>query len=487
MKRRLLIPLALVLGLALLPPASGSPAARPLQTGFVEAVAFRGPEAALAFSRARDAGASVVRLGLQWREVAPAGARKPAGFNASNPSDPGYRWAPFDRQVKLARARGLDVIAQVVGAPEWAQGAGAPERARDDGAYRPDPAELGRFAGAAARRYGGSTPGVPRIRLWQAWNEPNASSYLAPQLSGTRLVSASWYRRLLNSFADAVHAVHRDNSVIAGGLSPFTIEGTSGNAVGPLRFMRALLCMSKGAHPRPTCPDRARFDIWSTHPYTTGGPTHHATNPDDVSLGDLPEMRALLDAAVKARKVVSRQPVRFWVTEFSWDTNPPDGYYALPIKLHARWVAEALYRMWQAGVSMVAWLQLRDAPYPAEPAQGGLYYRGSSLSSDRPKPGLAAFRFPFVAFRQGGSISVWGRTPNSRPAAVVIERGVSRRWRRLAVLRADRYGIFTGRLEATATGDYVRARLANGRGVSVGFSLTRPPDQYVLPFGGGGA
>src|SRR5213075_986822 len=91
---------------------------------------------------------------------------------------------------------------------------------------------------------------------------------------------------------------------------------------GPLSFMRRLLCLSRAL--RPTCGFRVRFDVWSTHPYTSGGPTHHAIKPNDVSLGDLPKMRAVLDAAVRAHHILSSGRPEFWVTEFSWDSKPPD-------------------------------------------------------------------------------------------------------------------------------------------------------------------
>jgi Cellulase (glycosyl hydrolase family 5) len=477
----------LLLCLALATPGSSvSTAPRPLETGFVEASAFTGPDASLAFKRVRAAGATIVRLNLGWPSIAPTGVRKPAGFVPTNAGDPLYHWTAFDREVKLAAARGLKVIAQITGAPEWAEGVRNGSQA-PAGTFRPSPQELARFATAAARRYGGSFEGLPRVRIWQVWDEPNATTYLTPQLSGRTVVSAAWYRSMVNAFADAVHAVHRDNAVIAGGLSPFTQEAVGLTAVGPLRFMRAMLCLSAGARPRSTCGARVRFDIWSTHPFTSGGPTHHAANPDDVSIGDLPRMRQVLDAAIRLHKVSSRQAVRFWVTEFGWDTNPPDPDHTVPIKLHARWVAEALYRMWQAGVSAVVWLQLRDGPYPKEATQSGLWFRGGArLASDRPKPGLAAFRFPFVAFRAGASLSVWGRTPTGRPADVIVERGGSGHWRRIGVVRADRYGIFARTLPGDGKGGFVRARLAKG-GFSPGFSLTPVPDRFVLPFGGGGS
>ena len=73
--------------------------------------------------------------------------------------------------------------------------------------------------------------------------------------------------------------------------------------------MREMLCMSSGATPRATCNDRAEFDVWAHHPYTYGGPTHSAFHPDDVSLGDLGEMRRLLDAATAPATSKPRQPL----------------------------------------------------------------------------------------------------------------------------------------------------------------------------------
>jgi len=458
---------ALLAALALAP----SLLAGPLQTAVAEHEEFTGSDGAanLALRRIRDAGATSFRVDLKWFEVVPA--ERPADFMPGNPDDPAYDWTVFDRKLKLLAANGLQPIAIVKGPPGWAVRETTPA----------DAEEFGAFLHAAAERYSGRVQGIPRVRFWQIWIEPNVSKFFAPQSRNGKLVAPGLYRRLVNAAADAVHGVRSDNAVIAGGFSPFTNKAAG--AVAPLRFMRELLCMSKGPTPKPTCGERTRFDIWSHHPYTSGGPTHSATLPDDVSLGDLPEMRRLLEAAVRAHHVVSRQRVRFWVTEFSWDTNPPDPT-ALPVLLQARWTSEALYQMWKVGIGLVTWLQLRDGPQPpANEVQSGLYYRGRSLAADRPKPTLNAFRFPFVAYGEPGRVLVWGRTPAGRPAQVVVERSSARGWRRLASIRTDRYGIFTRRIatSATSTG-YLRARLGSGA-TSRPFSLHRPPDRFAPPFG----
>ncbi len=467
----------------------GATPGHPLSTAFV-GPEFRSPEKQQAFEHARAAGATVVRLGVWWSEVAPGGGRPPAGFDPRDPADPLYRWNATDDEIRTAVGSGLRPIVDVIDAPAWAQ-SGRKQRP-SDGPVRPSPAALADFAAALAERYSGQYADLPRVRYWQVWNEPNLSIYLMPQSEGEKEVSPDWYRAMVNAMAKAIHDVRHDNVVIAGGLAPFGGDSNdpSGGTVPtperihPLEFMRQMLCMSKGAKPKPTCKARTEFDVWAHHPYTYGGPTHQAYHPDDVSLGDMGEMRGLLDAAAAAGHIKTRRQVGFWVTEFSWDTNPPDPK-GLSLALHARWVSEALYRMWQNGVSLVTWWAIRDEPFPDSMFQSGLYLRGpNGIASDRPKPALRAFRFPFVAFRAGnGRISYWGRTPAGVTKNVVVEQKSGGSWRRVVVPAVDRYGIFSGRIVRARARGPLRAKLADRSDVSLPFSLTVPKDFRFCPWG----
>ena len=454
--------------------STSAAAARPLYTGFLDPDSFGGPDGETAFARASRAGARFVRVGVSWGTVAPRGAQKPAEFDARDPQDIHYVWTGVDVQVRRAVASGQVPIVYVQGAPGWAR-----RCALGPGPCRPDPAALADFVTAAARRYGGGYPGLPRVRYWQVWNEPNLNAFLTPQVDDSgRAVSPELYRAMVNAAAGAIHAVHADNVVIAGGTAPFGGDQTPLNAISPLLFMRRLLCLSDGPRPRPVCRTKIRFDVWAHHPYTSGGPTHHATARDDISVPDLWKMKVLLDAAVKAGIVVGRRPTGFWVTEFAWDTSPPDPK-GVPERLHARWVAEALYRMWSQGVSVVVWFLMRDQPFGDSLFQSGLYFRGAGgLGSDAPKRALAAFRFPFVAFRRpkAGTVAFWGRSP-AGAATVVVERSASGGWRVVKRLRPNRYGIFSASYPSRARTGLVRARLANGSATALPFSLVVPPDR----------
>ena len=434
-------PLLAVLVAALAAAATAQPRASatngpPLRTAVMDPALASPADFGVAASRIRAAGATAVRLNVDWGAIAPGAARS-ASFDATDPEDPTYRFAPLDALVKRAAAAGLEPILSVFGAPAWAT-TGRKKRAQD-GPTQPSPKAYGDFATALSRRYSGNVDGLPRVRWFQAWNEPNVSLFLMPQFSGGAPYSPVWYRRLVNAFSDAVHSVHPDNLSIAGGLSPFTVRNLAVQTVAPLTFMRKLLCLSAAKVPRATCHERVRFDVWAQHPYTSGGPTHQAANPNDVSLGDLAKIRPVLTAARSAGNLVSRSPAQFWVTEFSWDTKPPDPH-GVPLALHARWTAEALYRMWSAGVSLVTWFTLRDQPLATSDFQSGLYFRGPTLARDRAKPSLLAFRFPFVAYRAPGAVQAWGRTPTSAPGRVLIERSSGRGWASIGALTADRTG-----------------------------------------------
>jgi len=471
--------LAAILGLALaLAVVSNAGAAGPFRTGFLDPGAFAGPNAEVSVVRARKAGATLTRVALFWNAVATATPADP-----EDPDDPAYHWASVDRQVVHAVRGGLKPILCITNSPKWAEG-----RAVGLPGTWPSPAKYAQFARAAARRYSGmftpsgQTEPLPRVQSWEAWNEPNAGSNLAPQRIAGRAASPAHYRKMVNAFAGAVHAVASGNDVVAGTLGPFGHDSKDIQVVPPLEFMSDLLCVSMRAPHRKTCSVRTRFDVWAHNPYANGGPDWKAKIPGNVSIGELPQMRALLLAAKRHGTVVSRGQPLFWVTEFSWDTNPPDPK-GVPQRLHARWVSEALFGMWRAGVSAVIWFRLQDDPLRVSPYQSGFF-----TTNGRAKYSLEAFRFPFVAFKGKDAVSVWGRTPSGKPGAVIVERMTGNRWVAAMRLRADRYGIFSARLRAPPHGTTAfRGRLAAPAELSIPFSLTVPPTRPIAPFGCGGS
>ncbi|HEX5307734.1 MAG TPA: hypothetical protein VFW38_01490 [Solirubrobacteraceae bacterium] len=469
--------LLLALALTLVAASNASGYGVPLRTA-VDTTPAGGSYEQFVLSHVQASGAQLIKLDVNWNEIAPA--VRPAGFDPSNPDSPGYRWTYLDKETADAVARGLTPFFELYGSPGWG------ESPAGSGEERPDPAQLAQFAQAVATRFDGSHDGLPWVRYYEVWNEPNVSFFLQPQMDGANVASVAFYRTMINDVAASVHGVRPDNMVIAGALFPNGLR--RGNVVGiaALDFTRMLLCMSSGARPHRVCDTTVNADVWSVHPYTTGGPSTRSVNSDNVWIYNLGSLTSLIRAAQQAGTLVSAQPVQTWVTEFSWDSNPPASL-GVPLRLQQRWVAEALYRAWRGGVSVFTWYALRDEPLAVTPEQAGLYFNcPQGIGCDSPKPMQRSFRFPFVAYKSGKRIALlWGRTPYGVPGTVQIQWRQGGRWRPLTTLRTDSDGIFTAtrRLPSGLSSKSGVLRALAASEASPSFSLHHPRDIIVPPFG----
>jgi hypothetical protein len=397
-----------------------------------------------------------VLLDVDWRGVAPASLT--VGFNPSNPGDPRYNWRSIDYAVR-AVGSGLSVALMISDAPSWAEGAGRPPTATP-GTWRPDPVAYGQFMTAIARRYSGSFPdpsnpgaALPRVKYWQAWGEPNLTVHLAPQWvrngRGYLPASPAIYRGLLNAFYAGVKSVHLDNVVITAGTGPFGDPSPGGKRMAPAMFVRELLCLHGQALRPERCPNPAHFDALAHHPYEVASPETKALNPDDVSAPDLGKLTRAVDMAVRLRRALPRVHKGLWVTEFSYDSNPPNPQ-AISLATQARWLEESLYVFWRQGADAVVWYLIRDqAPIPdyATAYESGVYLRDGT-----PKPSLEAFRFPFVVEpRRRGSLA-WGRAPAA--GTVQIERHSDSSWVVLARIPVTAGAVFTRSLSGRGPGQF---------------------------------
>jgi hypothetical protein len=321
------------------------------------------------------------------------------------------------------------------------------------------------FATAVASRYSGvfppgpAGPPLPPVRYYQAWNEPNLYSYLAPQWDRGRAASPAHYRRMLNAFYAAVNAVSADNRVLTAGTAPYGTR-RGGNLMRPLRFWRALLCLrtrrSGKLAPRK-CPEPARFDIAAHHPIT-GAPRTRADHRDDAVIPDLRRLRRMIRIAERSGRVRPRTRHPLWVTEIWWESDPPDPA-GVRVRKQARWIAEALYLIWRQGVRTAILLKIRDEPDDPLASAGSLH-SGVFYADATPKPSFSAARFPFVTHRlTRNRVVAWGRAP--RTGRLVIERRGEQGWRpvrRLDVMAGETFKTSVrargeGRLRAVVAGE----------------------------------
>ena len=468
--KRSLILSAVLLVAALAGTAGTSSAA--IKTGVYDLFTFsNATQRADALDKTRNAGGNLAKSLIWWRSVAP-------GSEPANPTNPnvGYNWAVPDAFVNGAIGHNLEPVLTIFQAPNWASGS-RQGRNGYDGVNNVDSGKFHDFAVALATHYAG------QVHYYEVWNEPNLPWFFTPQLKNGKFVSPAKYRQLVNAFATGIHSVAPGAVVIAGNTAPFGHPPPSGQAIGPKPFLKGVTSA------------QVHFDAWSTHPYTYGGPTHDANKGSDVSLGDMGELRRILNKARSSGKILGSHKPQLWASEFSWDSHGPD-QRGVRMSLLSRWISETVYRLNKAGVNALLWFAMRDRPFAGIQTQSGFWFCGTGglgdesscgngsfdLSNDVRKPTFNAFRFPFVAYANGSHVKVWGKRPGGVGNPIQIwRRKPSGNWNKVVTI--DPGATFGKTFKSSWTKGFYQARIPVQGISSVPFSLTRVGDKAVLPFG----
>jgi hypothetical protein len=372
---------ALVVAVAcfLAPSASASPSMR---LGiFDDGVVLYG-EPDLVFPQLQKTGTQLLRVNLWWSgpgiSVATRKPKRPA-----DPTDPAYNWDTYDRTVRFSIVNGIVPIFSIIGTPPWANAAKgwnvAPTNTRD----------LQNFAAAAQKRYSGTfvnADGVvlPRVSLWMAWNEPNNPVFLKPQFARAgktwTIRSGRDYAKICNAVVQGIKSVQRTSKVACGATGPRgnNNPNSSRPSVSPLPFLRAM--KAGGA---------TGFDAYAHHPYygspaetpsTKPPPGKRVQPPTAVTLGNI-------DVLVKELDRLYGKKMRVWITEYGYQTNPPDGTYGVTWSKQAKYLTQAVaIARANPRIDMFLWFLLRD-----EERLGG-WQSGLTTFDDRRKPSFDAFR-----------------------------------------------------------------------------------------------
>ena len=359
-------------------------------------------------------GVNLVRITLRWDQVA---AAKPA--TPRDPADAAYNWGLFGEALDALHARRMTALVTLYGAPRWSNGGLGPNHFPTSG--------FGDFAYATSKRF-------PWVRMWTIWNEPNTAVFSTP-------VSPSTYvRTVLNPGYVSLHAASRRNLVAGGVTSPRkTPTGMS-----PLAFMQGM----HAAH--------AKLDAYAQNPYPLSPsetPTHTScTTCSYFTMATLPEIRR------DVTKYFGPKPL--WLTEYGYQTNPPDSLLGVSWAKQAQYIGEAGLRVWkQPGVTVLIQFLFRD-----EPAVGG-WQSGLETTAGVAKPSLAAFELPLAEVSRSGSrVSLWGMVRPGRGArSYVLQRQVGAAWRTLATGRTTASGALA-RTVTAAVGSRVRLRAGGAVG-----------------------
>jgi predicted small lipoprotein YifL len=411
----------------------------------------------------RRIGVDWVRVTAGWSVIAPQPeAQRAPAFDALDPDAyPPGAWDKLDRLVAMSREEGLRVLVDIAfWAPRWATA--APSTPADRQRTDVDAIQYGMFAEAVARRYG------DRVEAFSVWNEPNHPAFLLPQWSrgadGTfSVVSADRHRAMLHEAYPRIKNVAPDRPVLIGNTSATGADAPSAedDRVPPLRFLRELACVDARFQPleTPICRNFTPLpgDGWGHHPYSIDlPPWAQDPRPDNVRMGDLGRLADALDRLAAAGRTAKRLGV--WVTEYGYQTNPPDPTQRVTTAEQARWLPEAdRIALSDPRVRSVSQFLLRDLP-PREgvPAleRWGDFQTGLRFPDGSAKPALQSFPYGLVALRAGaGSVRFWVHVrPGSGPRRVRVETQAGAGWTPLASF-GERSTDDEGLLEAVVAAD----------------------------------
>jgi hypothetical protein len=348
-------------------------AARGMLVGLLDEAALY-DEPTSVFPLMQQARTQVLRVNLYWGGRIGVANSRPA--RATDPDDPAYDWTLYDRTVNYAAQHRIRILFSIYGTPAWAnRGAGLTVPPRTI-------ADLNNFAYAAAKRYSGlylapDGRSLPPVKLWMAWNEPNLAIGLKHQFRrvGGRWVmqSALDYTKICNAVYGGVHrTLIRGEKVACGATAPRgnNSPASSRPTISPLAFMRAL----KSAGLR-------KFDAYAHHPYYGGKTETPISKPSTnaVTMGNINTLIAELTRLWGNK--------RLWITEYGYQTNPPDRAFGVSYAKQAAYMKQA-YAIGRKNprIDMMLWFLLRD-----EPRLGG-WQSGLLTRTGQKKPAFNAFR-----------------------------------------------------------------------------------------------
>jgi hypothetical protein len=324
----------------------------------------------LTFKTLKQLRTQIIRINLNWPDVA---KRRPA--HAQDPADPAYDWKLYDRAIRYADQNGIRVMLTILFVPKWANGGKA--RNVPPTNYN----DLRNFAYAAASRYSGryipNTDSfdevfLPAVKYWLAWNEPSNPNWLK-QTSGGRFVSPQSYAKICTAIWQGVHFTNFAGEKVGCGVT-----GPRGNnrarssrpSMSPLAFMRA----TRRAGLR-------NLDAYAHNPYYGRPSETPRSRPGGtaVTLGNINTLISLVN------KLWGKK--RIWITEYGWQTRPPDRIFGVSFARQAAYVRQT-FALGRANprIDMIIWFMLRDDTNLSIGWQSGFL-----TASGRKKPSFNVF------------------------------------------------------------------------------------------------
>lgn len=466
--RRLLLPLLVALLAALAAPAAHAGSQQLSVMMDDDLLLYRGDDVRdRTLTRMKELGVDNVRVTVLWSVIAhnaQKGKARRARFHrlgADNPKAyPKLNWDRYDRLARACATLRIGCYFDVTGpGPSWGHERAPARYRKDRRTWKPKPREFKLFVKALGKRFSGGYKDendhhftLPRVSFWSLWNEPNQGGWLTPQFLGGRPYSPMLFRRLFAAGRQGLEATgHGGDVILLGETAPLGwTRRDDRSAMAPLTFMRALFCVDEAGQAAGGlgCSDFSKTGplqatAWAHHPYSkTTSPvapfadTQAVTDdPSAITMYNLSSLTTFLDkVAANTGRVANELPLA--LTEFGYETNPPDPFAGIALDKQAEYLNLSDLLAWfNPRVIATTQFLLRDVPPDRSHTRGSkaywhTYQSGLFQSNGTPKPAAAAYRLPIVAYpvaknaaTGGTTVGVWGQLrfrPKGRPDQVSV-------------------------------------------------------------------
>ena len=290
----------------------------------------------------------------------------------------------------------------------------------------------------------------PRVSMWSLFNEPNQGAWLTPQyykdptVKKQIAVSPIVYRELYLRGRKALDdSGHGKDTILIGETAPLGDpkgRKTDRKAMAPVEFVRELFCvapngrMYKGKDFKARKCDMfkklgpIRASGFAHHPYTRSDPPAKPPRSGGYTMGNISRLISDLDRYSKFRNVEvggekGNRKLGLWLTEYGYESNPPDVVNGISPELQAQYINEGEYIAYKnPRIMSQSQFLLRDA----EPVTKGTkkdsaaywftYQSGlfTAAPEDKAKPAFSAYMLPLVATvakrsGNGGTVNLWGQ------------------------------------------------------------------------------
>jgi O-antigen ligase len=293
-----------------------------------------------------EALASMEEVGIRW-------LRQRFPWDRIEPEPDVYDWDVWDELVSAALEHGLEILAVLDGAPEWAR------RGEDAGNPLAPPAErreFGDFLADFATRY------RAQIDYYQIWDEPN----IAPHW-GSREINPEAYALLLREGSIRVRASDPGATVLAAALAPTVEQG--GANMSELLFLDALYRVGAAEW----------FDVVAAQPYDFGSAIESPADREQLNWMRMSLLRNIMEAH-------GDDSTAIWAVSSGIETADGDDVQRLieQTRRQCPWLGPLMWAAWFADDPRGAYGLVRP---DAEPASALVLLRAMATAPDRGWPG----------------------------------------------------------------------------------------------------